>query len=136
MVENLAWLTQKTEDPKSNKGNHTQNIWLNCEEIKKWQPPISRSTPPFQVYPHFLAKNFVPSQVTHFLEGPTSSLIRGWGSNYVRSHKSYKFFSLNVFWPFILFWILIKLSSLYQIRIILLGYRKCFWFKGKIIDWE
>ena len=30
------------------------------------QPP-----PPFQVYPLFLAKNFEPSQVTQFLEGPT-----------------------------------------------------------------
>ena len=31
---------------------------------------------------------------------------------------------------------MLMLGSLYQIRIILLGYRKCFWSKGKIIDWE
>ena len=38
--ENLPWLTQKTEDPKSNKGNltftHTVNvIELNCKVINK-----------------------------------------------------------------------------------------------------
>ena len=27
---------------------------LNCKVIKKWQPPISTSTPPFQGYPTFL----------------------------------------------------------------------------------
>ena len=45
--ESLPWLTQKTEDPKSNKGNitfspHTVNvIELNCKVIKKV------ATPPF-----------------------------------------------------------------------------------------
>ena len=70
--ENHPWLTQKTEDPTSNKGNltfpHTQYInviELNCKVIKKVaipSPPISTSTPPplFQVYPPFLGKNFVP----------------------------------------------------------------------------
>ena len=59
--ENLAWLTQKTEDLKSNKGNltflpHTVNvIELNCKIIKKVAPP-----PP-------------PPQVTQLLEGPTLS---------------------------------------------------------------
>ena len=55
MLENLEWLTQKTEDPKSNK-----------------KVPISTSTPCFQVYPPFLAKNFVPPppQVTQSSEGP------------------------------------------------------------------
>ena len=49
--ENLAWLTQKTEDPKSNKGNltsppHTVNvIELNCKVIESGNPPISTSTP-------------------------------------------------------------------------------------------
>ena len=43
MDENLEWLTQNTEDPKRNKGNL---IYINL--------------PPFQVYPPFLAKNFVP----------------------------------------------------------------------------
>ena len=39
--ENLAWLTQKTEDSKSNEGNltpppHTANvIELNCKVLKK-----------------------------------------------------------------------------------------------------
>ena len=43
---------------------------LNCKVIKKWQPPISTSTLPFQGYPPFLAKFLVPPQVTQFLEGP------------------------------------------------------------------
>ena len=56
--ENLAWLTEKTEDPKSNKGNlnflpQTVNvIELNCKVIKKvatpaflhQPPPLSRKT--------------------------------------------------------------------------------------------
>ena len=33
---------------------------MNCKVIKKWQLPISTSTPPLKVYPPFLAKNFVP----------------------------------------------------------------------------
>ena len=38
------------------------------------------ATLPFWVYPHFLAKKFIPPQVTQFLEGPTPLpfLIR-WG---------------------------------------------------------
>ena len=66
--ENLTWLTQKTKDPKGIKETllsphlHTVNvIELNCKVIKKLQPPISTSTPPFLVYPPFLAKNFVPT---------------------------------------------------------------------------
>ena len=63
-------------------------MWLNCKVIKKCQTPISKSTPPFQVYPPFLAKNFVPPKVTQFLEGltppppPHPTLIGGEGSNY------------------------------------------------------
>ena len=73
--ENLAWLTQKTEDLKSNKGNltflpHTVNvIELNCKIIKNVAPP-----PPFSgLSPPFLEKNFVPppQQVTQYLEGLT-----------------------------------------------------------------
>ena len=53
--ENLAWLTQKTEDPKAIKGTlllhtHTVNvIELHCKVIKKWQPPplLFRFIPPF-----------------------------------------------------------------------------------------
>ena len=51
--ENLAWLTQKTEDLKSNKGNltflpHTVNVTeLNCKIIKKVAPPpLFRFIPP------------------------------------------------------------------------------------------
>ena len=56
-------------------------IGLNCKVVKKVAtPPISTSIPPFQVYPLFLAKNFIPPQVTQFLEGPTPPLIvEGWG---------------------------------------------------------
>ena len=62
--ENLAWLTQKTEDPKSNKGNltfpsHEVNL-IKLQSSKKVATSISTSTPPFNVYPPFLAKTFVP----------------------------------------------------------------------------
>ena len=60
--ENLAQLTQKTEDPKVIKRTllppplhtHTVNvIELHCKIIKKWQLPhfFINSPPPFQVYP-------------------------------------------------------------------------------------
>ena len=55
-------------------------MWLNRKAIKKRQPLISTSTPPFQVYPSFLSKNFKP---------PSDSIFRrsypwgGGGSNYV-----------------------------------------------------
>ena len=62
--ENLAWLTQKTEDLKSNKGNltflpHTVNvIELNCKIINKGAPP----SPPFSgLSPPFLEKNLSPT---------------------------------------------------------------------------
>ena len=48
---------------------------LNCEVMKKVATtpppptPISTSTPPFQVYSPFLAKNFETPQVTQYLEG-------------------------------------------------------------------
>ena len=58
--------------------------------MKKWQPPpppLLRQSPPFfLVYPPFLAKCFVPPQVTQFSKGLTSPLIRvgggGRGYNY------------------------------------------------------
>ena len=61
-------------------------IELNCKVVKKvatappflHQPPLSRFITPF------LAKKFVPLQVTKFLEGPTpppAPLIRGRGSS-------------------------------------------------------
>ena len=70
MDENLEWLTQNTEDQKSN-----------CKVIKKWQrPPFLHQPPPLlQVYPPFLAKKSVPPLVTQFLEGPSPPLIRGGG---------------------------------------------------------
>ena len=91
MLENLEWLTQKTEDPKSNK-----------------KVPISTSTPCFQVYPPFLAKNFVPPPP------PSDSIfwrsLGGVGvSNYViymgRSCQSNSFteFFLNSFFIFCFF---------------------------------
>ena len=52
---------------------------LNIRVIKKWQPPISTSTPLFQGYPPFLAKYLVPPQVTQFFEGPTPSSDKGGG---------------------------------------------------------
>ena len=73
MDENLAWLTQKTEEPKCNKGNFTfppNTQWMQFESSNL---PVSTSTPLFQGYPlPFLAKFLVPlpSQVTQFLEGP------------------------------------------------------------------
>ena len=75
MDENLAWLTQKTEEPKCNKGKftfsqHTQWMQLNCKVTKKWQPPISTSTPPFQGYQNFWYPP-PPTQVTQLLEGHT-----------------------------------------------------------------
>ena len=71
--ENLAWLTHKTEDPKSNKGNLTfppltvNVVELNCKVIKKvaTPPPLPPPTPHFYINPPFsglslLAKNFAP----------------------------------------------------------------------------
>ena len=84
MDENLAWLTRKTEDPKSNKGTllfpRTQLMWLNCKVIEKWQPPHFYLNPPFSGLSPFSSKKFVPllsPQVTQFLEGLT--LIKGGG---------------------------------------------------------
>ena len=55
--ENLAWLIQKTEESKRNKGNftfplHTVNV-IELKVIKKWQLPIFTSTSPFQGYTSF-----------------------------------------------------------------------------------
>ena len=58
--KNLAWLTQKTEDPKGNKGNltfppHTVNMTeLNCKVLNNSPPPF------LQIYSPSLAKEFVP----------------------------------------------------------------------------
>ena len=74
--ENLAWLTQKTEDPKGIKGvllsplSHTVNVTeLNCKIIKKVAiPPFLHQTPP----PLSSKKFRTLPQVTQFLESPTS----------------------------------------------------------------
>ena len=42
---------------------------LNCKVIKKWQPPISTSSPPFQSYPLFLA---------NFLVHPSPKWLNFW----------------------------------------------------------
>ena len=79
--ENLPWLTQKTEDPKSNKGNltfppNTVNVnELNCKVIKKVATPSP--SPNFYINPSFSGlsplsrKNAIAPQVTKYLEGPT-----------------------------------------------------------------
>ena len=66
MDKNLAWLTQKIEQSKSNKGNltfpsHTVNI-IELQGNKKVTTPAfpHHPPPPLQVYPPFLTKNFVP----------------------------------------------------------------------------
>ena len=46
---------------------------LNCKVIQKV------TTPPFQVYPLFLAKYFEAPQVIQFLEGPTPPLFNKGG---------------------------------------------------------
>ena len=90
--QNLLWLTQKTEDPKSNKRNLTYSpytvnvIEWNCKVYKESSnPPISTSTrPPFQVYPPFLGNNFVPPSSDSIFGSsyPPPPLIRGvgWGA--------------------------------------------------------
>ena len=90
MNENLAWLTQKTEGKKVIKTllfPLTEYMWLNCKAIKKRQPLISTSTPPFQVYPSFLSKNFEPPKWLNFWEVlPPPSFNEGGGggpTNYV-----------------------------------------------------
>ena len=65
--QNLAWLTQKTKEPKSNKENftflsHTVNM-IELQSNKKVATPRFLLQPPpplLQVYPPFLAKNLVP----------------------------------------------------------------------------
>ena len=63
MDDNLEWLTQKTEDSISNKGNltfptHAVNV-IELSGNKKVATPHFYINPPFQIYPPFLAKNFI-----------------------------------------------------------------------------
>ena len=82
MNENLAWLTKKSEDLKSNKGNVTFPTHSKCDwTVKKLKvatlPPISTSTTTLFRFIPFLAKHFSPPpQVTQFLEGPNPPVIR------------------------------------------------------------
>ena len=82
MDENLEWLTQKTEDSKSNKGNltfptHTVNV-IELSGNKKVATPHFYINPPFQIYPPFLAKNFCnpPSDSIFGRSYPPTPLIR------------------------------------------------------------
>ena len=50
--------------------NVDENV-LNCKVVKKVATPPFLHQLPFQVYPPFLEKKFIPSQVAQFLEGPT-----------------------------------------------------------------
>ena len=76
MNENLTWLTQKTEEPKSDKENFTFP--------KRWQSPISTSSPPsFLVYVLFLAKNLVTPPSDSIFGRSYSPFNKGVGVNVV-----------------------------------------------------
>ena len=70
---NLAWLTQKTEDPKSNKGNltfppHTVNmIELNCKVLNNSHPPHPLPHPFSDLFP-LSSKRIRTTQLNQFLE--------------------------------------------------------------------
>ena len=64
MDQNLAWLTQKTEDPKSNKENltfstHTKYDWTENNKKVVTPPPDFYINPLLLVYPPFPAKIFL-----------------------------------------------------------------------------
>ena len=72
----------------------------NCKVIKKWQPPISISIPPFSRLSPLSSKIFASTQVTQFLEGPnppppTPFNKRGVVSNY----ESFQTVAI-IFWGF------------------------------------
>ena len=90
--ENLAWLTQKTENPKGIKETlpphthtHTHTltvnvIELNCKIIKKWQPPIlHQPSTLFSGLLPFLAKSPPPLSDSIFGRSDSLPLIRGGG---------------------------------------------------------
>ena len=60
----MAWLNQKTEEPKRNKGNFTFPTYTTVNVIelqsnkKSGNTPYFNKTLPFQCYLPFLAKNF------------------------------------------------------------------------------
>ena len=51
---------------KDRRSENVNAIKLNCKVVKKVATPHFYINPPFQFYPPFLAKNFVPPQVTQF----------------------------------------------------------------------
>ena len=65
MDEDLAWLTQKTEEPKSNKRNF--EVWSN-KKVATAHPSFLHQPHPFQVYFPFSAENLVPPTPTPFNE--------------------------------------------------------------------
>ena len=82
-------------------------MWLNCKVIKiVATPPFLHQPPPFQVYPPFLAKNFVsPPKWLNFwkvlpLPHPLIRGEGGKGSNYVDRH-----------WHWYLYWLKETISS-------------------------
>ena len=70
MDENLEWLTQNTEDQKSN-----------CKVIKKWQRPpfLHHPPPPFTGLSSLSSKKIRTTPSDSILEGPSPPLIRGGG---------------------------------------------------------
>ena len=87
MDQNLAWLTQKTEDPKSNKENltfstHTKYDWTENNKKVVTPPPDFYINPVTGLSP-LSSKNFSsPTQVIQFSEGggggvPTMQVIVG-----------------------------------------------------------
>ena len=78
MDENLEWLTQKTENPKSNKGNltfptHLVNV-IELQSNKK-----SGNPPSFSVLSPLSSKKLCTPQVTQFLEDPPPPFNNGRG---------------------------------------------------------
>ena len=76
--ENLAWQTQKTENPKSNKGNltfptHLVNV-IELQSNKK-----SGNPPSFSVLSPLSSKKLCTPQVTQFLEDPPPPFNNGRG---------------------------------------------------------
>ena len=83
--QNLAWLTQKTKEPKSNKENftflsHTVNM-IELQSNKKVATPLFllQPPPPFTGLSPLSSKKSCTPQVTQFLEGLILPLIRGGG---------------------------------------------------------
>ena len=56
-----GWRSCTAHNSKDWRSENVNVIELNCKVVKKFvTPSISTANPPFQVYPHFLAKIFLP----------------------------------------------------------------------------